>query len=469
MPARPSAQRLRDGDRLGGYTVLRRLGVGGNADVYEASSGDNHVALKVLRNRNGGSEPYRRFRQEASQHKRLSDNRVRGVLPLLDLDVPKDPTDARPPWLAMPIAVPLQEALGMEPRLEGVASAVAEIAATLARLHGDGIAHRDVKPSNLYRYLDGWAIGDFGLVEIPGGEPLTVGAKALGPRHFIAPEMTMRPDIADGRSADVYSLGKTLWCLATGQATPPAGEHRRELSWKRLDEWGVSHPRAYYLDRLMEAMCTEVAQSRPPMAKVAETLVSWARGPVASATPGAIDASDVAREIADVLADDQQRVGQHQARRAEVDALAARFGEHVGAFVAQLDVARLPHSGLTADHQGVSAALQRFADELKGADRVAAWRSVEVKRNTGRDQRSAFLRSGVAVALATDQMVALGAAHTIGHRGGREVVWKDVSSYVLLGSLDLDQEMRRLATGFLDAVPAVLSRYLQIIRGDDSR
>jgi hypothetical protein len=179
--------------------------------------------------------------------------------------------------------------------------------------------------------------------------------------------------------------------------------------------------------------------------------------------------ADVASEIADVLGDDRQRLEQDQARRTDVDALAARFGKQIGALMEQLDAARLPHSGLTAEHQGLSDALQGFADEIRGEELVAAWRSVAVERNTGRDRRYGFLRSGVAAALATDQTVALGAAHTIAHAGGHETVWRDTSRVVLLGSLDLDQEMQRLADGFLEAVPAVLARYLEIIRGDTSR
>jgi hypothetical protein len=466
MPQGWRAQRLRPGDRVGEFEVLRWLSSGGNADVYEASTGDNRVALKVLRGRDGTSEPYRRFRQEVAQHKQLSDSGDRGVLPLLAFDVPEDPSDARPPWLTMPIAEPLVVALRDAPRLEEVVSAVAEIAATLARLHADGIAHRDIKPSNLYRYRDAWVLSDFGLVEIPGGEPLTVGAKALGPRHFIAPEMTLRPDTADGRRADVYSLGKTLWCLLTGLATPPAGEHRRELEWKRLREWGVAHPRAFYLDRLIEQMCTEVVEARPSMANVAQTLAGWARAPVASDTPEVIDVGDVASEIADVLQGDRRLLERNEAGRAEVDAVAARFGEQVGAFIEQLDAAGLPHSGLTAAHDGAAAALQGFADEISPV--AAAWRSVAVERNTGRDQRFGFLGSGVAAALAADQTVILGAAHTIRHLSGQETVWKGTSSIVLLGSIELEREMQRLAVGFLEAASAVLTRYLQIIRGDAS-
>jgi serine/threonine protein kinase len=106
----------------------------------------------------------------------------------------------------MPIAVPIVTALGESPEVSDVVLAVSVIADTLARLHEENIAHRDIKPSNLYKYNDEWLIGDLGLIDIPGGEPLTIGAKALGPRNFIAPEMILSPDRADCRPADVYSL-----------------------------------------------------------------------------------------------------------------------------------------------------------------------------------------------------------------------------------------------------------------------
>jgi hypothetical protein len=115
MPHRVRERRLRRGDRVGEFRVLKRLGGGGNADVYEAASGSDHVALKILRNRDGASEPYRRFRQEVMQHKRLSDSAVRGVLPLLDFEVPENPTDAHPPWLSMPIAELLEVAMAADP------------------------------------------------------------------------------------------------------------------------------------------------------------------------------------------------------------------------------------------------------------------------------------------------------------------------------------------------------------------
>jgi len=53
-----------------------------------------------------------------------------GVLPLLDADLPEKPTKDDRPWLAMPIATPIADALVGKP-LETVVSALAEIAGTL--------------------------------------------------------------------------------------------------------------------------------------------------------------------------------------------------------------------------------------------------------------------------------------------------------------------------------------------------
>lgn len=459
--------RPRAGDLVGSFRLLKKLRSGGNADVYEATSGDGStVALKVLRNRSGGSEPYRRFRQEVAKHHELSEARFEGVLPLVDFDLPDDPTDERPPWMAMPIALPIESALRDGLPLEVVVMALAEIAETLARLHAVDVAHRDIKPSNLYRYHDAWVISDFGLVDIPGGAPLTVGAKALGPRHFIAPEMTLQPDKADGRAADVYSLGKTLWCLAAGLRTPPPGEHRRDLEWKRLSTWGVAHPRAFYLDQLIEQTSVEVPGDRPPMTMVARTLAEWAKKPPEATPDSPLDVVDLTNEIADVLGADRRRREKDMRRNEQVEEVVAGLAAGIAGFVELLNRANLPNSGLTSAHAGVSAGLQGFADELPGADRVAAWRSVAVERNTGRDQRHGFLRSGVAAALAIDQTMALGAVHTIAHAGGHETVWKDVSDVVLFGSPELDREIQRLSGGFMAEVPQVLARYLAIIRGD---
>jgi len=117
----------------------------------------------------------------------------------------------------MPLAIPIEQVLEGRP-LQDAVDAVRRISETLADLKKrSGVAHRDIKPGNLYE-LDGqWLIGDFGLISVPGAEPLTGDGRQVGPVNYTAWEMIDHPSTADPHPADVYSLGKTLWVLATGQ------------------------------------------------------------------------------------------------------------------------------------------------------------------------------------------------------------------------------------------------------------
>lgn len=422
------------------------------------------MALKILRSRTTASEPYRRFRQEVAKHHELSVRGEPGVLPLLAFSVPDTPDEEHPAWMAMPMAIPLEEALGESAQLEGVVQAIAEIAATLARLHAEDVAHRDIKPTNLYSYNDGWAISDFGLVAIPEGESLTVGAKALGPRHFMAPEMLLEPHLADARAADVYSLGKTLWCLLSGQRIPPPGEHRSDLPWKRLSHWGVSHPRAFHLDRLIEQTSAELPNQRPAMAMVADTLRGWSEPALAGSETTKLQVHDLGEEIAAVMAADQRLSDNHKRQLSEVEAVVRQFDSRLQVMAENL---RPVAVRLTTEHVGLSDALTGFADSLPSVDRVAAWRALSVERNTGRDRRFAFLRSGFAAALGNDQSVVVGAAHTLHNHKGRAVIWKAASTPTLLGSSNLLREIERIGNEFVRAIPEALEAFASTIRGSD--
>jgi serine/threonine protein kinase len=242
--------------------------------VWEADDAEGRrVAIKILRARGVRTEPYQRFRREVQELRRLGD--FSGVLPLLDSHIPERPSQKERAWLVMPVAEPIRHALGDDPRIDVVVEAVATVAETLDEPAMRGIAHRDIKPENLYRSESSWVIGDFGLIDAPNVDPLTVGAHELGPRNYLAPEMVLDAANADGAAADVYSLGKTLWVLLTSLPMPPPGELSRVVDGKRLADRGVQHPRAFRLERLLEQMTKESPKSRPPMAEVAKTLRNW--------------------------------------------------------------------------------------------------------------------------------------------------------------------------------------------------
>mmetsp|Transcript_78015 Transcript_78015/g.242951 ORF Transcript_78015/g.242951 Transcript_78015/m.242951 type:complete len:164 (-) Transcript_78015:76-567(-) len=85
-----------------------------------------------------------------------------------------------------------------------------------AHMHAIGICHRDIKPQNLLVHADGRVkIGDFGVAIAMEGDFKIHGTE--GSYCFFSPEMCRTPYSGhDGRLADVWALGVTLWAFLYG-------------------------------------------------------------------------------------------------------------------------------------------------------------------------------------------------------------------------------------------------------------
>jgi len=258
--------------KYGQWRLLDWIDGGGNGDVYRCKAADGtEAAIKLLkRDSRGRRDRMARFRNEIDFL--LSHSDRPGVLPLIDHHLPDDPT--QPSWYVMPLAIPMVRALGTSPDLADVVVAVGQIATTLAALTAEGIAHRDIKPDNLFEFNHDWVIGDFGLVKYPEQEAITRQGRPLGPYLFIAPEMRQHADTANGDLADVYSLAKTLWAIAVGRPDPPPGELRSDRPELCLSS-DLEAPRARLLDRLLERCTAHDPAARPPMREVADELHWW--------------------------------------------------------------------------------------------------------------------------------------------------------------------------------------------------
>ncbi len=200
------------GDVLGErYRLERLLGRGGMSDVYEAYDlvAGGPVAIKLVRS--GDPDFVQRLEREIQALESLEHP---GLIRLLDsgqfddqaylvMDYVDGPTLAstlRSGRLASPV----------------VATMGAQLAATLAYVHAQGVVHRDVKPSNILLASDGTArLGDFGVALLHDATTITAVGSTLGTVTYMAPEQFEGSVV--GAPADVWSLGVVLLESLTGR------------------------------------------------------------------------------------------------------------------------------------------------------------------------------------------------------------------------------------------------------------
>jgi len=149
----------------------------------------------------------------------------------------------------------------------------------LQACHAAGFIHRDVKPSNLL--LDEaqqLKLTDFGLAR-EFGSTRTAPQSLLGSVEFLAPEQLADASTV-GESADVYSLGCTLFWLLSGQLPHPqqsttalAMELIRQGTPRRLRSVAPEAPAP--LDELLAKMLAHSPADRPRMATVAQSLTQF--------------------------------------------------------------------------------------------------------------------------------------------------------------------------------------------------
>lgn len=118
-----------------------------------------------------------------------------------------------------------------------VVSGVADVVRALGRLHQYGVIHRDVKPDNVLKGLDGqWRLMDLG-VALSGKEPESLKVLHAGTPSYMNPEQwDDDPQVsqADAQS-DLFALGVTLYQWLTGRLPYGEVEPYQVGRFKRVD------------------------------------------------------------------------------------------------------------------------------------------------------------------------------------------------------------------------------------------
>ena len=146
-------------------------------------------------------------------------------------------------WITMPLYARTLAQMGRPMGDKGVERLVGEITRALESLHGAGLAHMDVKPSNIFCDLDGrFLLGDFDAVRHVG-TPTGTTTPALVPRDLKSVRYVA------SASHDYWMLGMTVYDVLSAPAddkTDDAAPERR----RRVGEGPVDPSTAEVLAEL---------------------------------------------------------------------------------------------------------------------------------------------------------------------------------------------------------------------------
>lgn len=283
---------------LGGrWTVVRALGAGGIATVYEAvHRNGRRVAVKVLHPELAHSPSIRRrFQSEGYAANRVQHPNVVAVL-----DDGEEPDGTV--YLVMELLAGRSLAAYLSDGTEFTVNCVASIGIAvldiLAVAHDSAVIHRDIKPANVFRTLEGQIkLLDFGAARV--GESavesaITHSGASVGTPAFMAPEQAAGRTQEVDALTDIWAVGATMFQLLTRQlvhetressgsavfvaATAPAPSLRsvaphmpaaiadvidRALAFQRLERWPNARAMRLALESAYPNAALEAAIDRP--------------------------------------------------------------------------------------------------------------------------------------------------------------------------------------------------------------
>ena len=216
------------------YQIIRKIGDGGMAFVYEAKDKllNRTVAVKVLRPEFVDDEDFlKKFKREAEAVASLSHPNIVNVY-----DVGED---GKVHYIVMEYVdgQNLKDIIKNEGTLDEYTALdiTKQIAMALSAAHKKGIVHRDIKPHNILISNEGRVVkvADFGIAKAVSNSTMTNVGNIIGSVHYFSPEQAKGQSV--NATADLYSLGIVLYEMIIGRV-PFRGDSPISIALQHIND-----------------------------------------------------------------------------------------------------------------------------------------------------------------------------------------------------------------------------------------
>lgn len=270
----------------GRYSLEREIGRGGTGVVWLGRDEvlGRQVALKRIGLLPGADgTDLARAEREARMSARLNHPHVVAIFDVV--------VDADAHWLVMEYVdgTTLNQLVRKQGRLspDDAAPLLWQAADALVAAHSAGIAHRDVKPSNILVNRSGQVkLTDFGIARIATDPALTQTGMLTGSPAYLAPEIA-----TGGRSdeaADVWALGATMFHLLAGRPPYEIGDNVLGALYRIVNEEPPRLSDAGWMTPLLEGTMVRDPSRRWSMEQVRDFLASAPHNAAPAPTTGRV-------------------------------------------------------------------------------------------------------------------------------------------------------------------------------------